>query len=157
MNRFVLIVISAFVLVLSACGGGSSNPPGNNPPPNNPPANSELTGKYNGKLTFGDLFADISFEINSTGNLTGTATITEPSSQPLVVGEKGAMTGTIKTTNSFSGEANVVIEWTNSGKYTITGAVIYSSVTRQLASSAITVKDANGAFVDTGLIVGTKE
>jgi hypothetical protein len=152
MNRFILVVVSALVLVLSACGGGSSNPPANNPP-----ANSTLTGKYNGKLTFGDLFADISFEISSTGSVTGTATITEPSSQPFVLGEKGTMTGTIKTTSSFGGEASLVLELPSSGKYTITGAIIYSDVTRQLGSGSITIKDANGTFVDNGIITGTKE
>jgi hypothetical protein len=40
MNRFVLVLVSALVLFLSACGGGSSTPPGNNPPGNNPPGNN---------------------------------------------------------------------------------------------------------------------
>lgn len=151
MNRFVLIVISALVIVLSACGG-SPNP---NPNPNpNPQPNNELAGKYNGRITFNDWFADIAFTIDNAGTVTGTTTVISPSSP---VGEKGTFTGTIKS-GSINVEFNLTLESASVGKNTLTGAGLYSNVTRQLGSSSITVKDANGTVIEpNGIITGTKE
>lgn len=152
MRTISKLLILGLVLVLSACSsGGSPNPdPDPDPQPNN-----ELAGKYNGSITFNDWFADIAFTIDNAGTVTGTTTVISPSSP---VGEKGTLTGTIKSGSSAATlEFNLVLESAGVGRNTITGAGVYSNVTRQLGSGSITVKDANGTFVDNGIITGTKE
>lgn len=145
MNHVLLAVLSALALVLSGCGGGSSTPDPD-PQPN------ELAGTYNGSITFESWFADMAFTIDNAGNLTGTTTVTDPS-----VGEKGTVTGIVKVASSISIEFDLVLESASIGRNTITGAGIYAETTRQLGSSSLTVKDTNGAFVDTAIIVATKE
>jgi hypothetical protein len=162
-NRFVLVVISALVLVLSACGGGSSNPPGNNPPGNNPPgnnppANNALAGTYLGEMYIEGgvgYFSNASFTISDTGELTGTVTAKDPSDVP--AGEKGTVTGTVKIDSVTSAggftSIDMTVESPTLGKYTLTGGIgQYGTVAGKLqfAVSGFTTKDASGTFLGTG-------
>lgn len=172
MKRFSLIVLSALMLVLSACGGGSSNPPGNNPPGNNPPGNNPptsnaLAGTYLGNFQneVGPLFftGPASFEISNTGQLTGTVTAEGPSDAP--VGEKATITGTV-TISNVTGDAgfasmDITVESPTLGKYTLTGGTgQYGAIAGKLqfAISGFAVKDTSGTFLGTGgTIIGNKQ
>ncbi len=167
MNRFVLIILSALVLVLSACGGGSSTPPGNNPPGNNPPATNALAGSYLGNFQneVGPIFftGPASFEISSTGQLTGTATAESPSDMP--VGEKATLTGTV-TISNVTGDAgftsmDITVESPTLGKYTLTGGTgQYGTIAGkvQFALSGFTIKDSSTTFLGTGgTFLGNKQ
>jgi hypothetical protein len=164
MKRFVLVMVSALVLVLSACGGGSDN---NNPPGNNPPATNVLAGSYLGNFQneVGPIFftGPASFTISATGQLTGTVTAEDPSGTP--VGEKATLTGTV-TIDNVTGDAgfasmDITVESTTLGKYTLTGGTgQYGTVAgkTQFAVSGFAIKDASGTFLGTGgTISGTKQ
>jgi hypothetical protein len=157
MNRFMLVVISAFVLILSSCGGGSSNPPGNNPPGNNPPANNSLAGTYNGDLAedVSGFFSLLTFTIDNAGNLAGTTTAKDVGDAPQ--GEKGTVTGTVKLVSSGITEGDITLESPSLGKFTIVAMKgFYSNGDITLGTG--TVRDANGAFLGTsGLLIAKKE
>jgi hypothetical protein len=173
MNRFAFVLVSALVLVVSACGGGSSTPPGNNPPGNNPPGNNPpatnnpLAGSYLGNFQneVGPIFftGPASFEISTTGQLTGTVTAEDPSGTP--VGEKATLTGTV-TTDNVTGDAgfasmDITVESPTLGKYTLTGGTGQYGTTAgktQFAISGFTVKDSSGTFLGTGgTVLGNKQ
>jgi hypothetical protein len=170
MNRFMLVVISAFVLVLSACGGGSSNPnPNPNPNPKPDPDNA-LAGSYLGEVqvevgSSGPVFytSTASFTISNTGELTGKVTAKDPSDVP--AGEEGTITGTVKIDNVTGNAGFVSIDMTvespTLGKYTLTGGIgQYGTVAGklQVGVSGFTVKDASGTFLGTGgTILGSKQ
>ena len=170
MNRFVLVVVSALVLFLSACGGDSAtnNPPGNNPPGNNPPATNALAGSYVGTVQFeaGDVFYTTpiaSFTISNTGALTGTVTAEAPSDVP--AGEKGTVTGTVTIDSVTAGAGfasiDMTVESPTLGKYTLTGGIgQFGTIAgkTQFAVSNFTIKDASGTPVGTGgTIIGNKQ
>jgi hypothetical protein len=156
LNRFVLMMVGALVLVLSACGG-SSDPPTNNPPTNNPPANNGLAGTYNGDLAedVSGFFSLLTFKIDNAGNLSGTTTAKDVGDAP--AGEKGTMTGTVKVTSAGMVEGDITLESPSLGKFTIQAMTgFYSQGDITLGTG--TVRDANGAFLGTsGLLIAKKE
>jgi hypothetical protein len=157
MNRFVLIVISAFVLVLSACGGGSSNP---NPNPNpNPQPSNQIVGKYNGELTIENTLDSSKFvsalttlTVAGDGTLAGTATTKSPSD----VIEQGTITGKAVYSNDAKIEFNLTAQFPTLGTYTASGNGIYASVTKELAIN-VSAKDSNGTFVGRLILIVQKE
>jgi hypothetical protein len=157
MNRFVLVVISSLVLVLSACGGSPNNPPGNNPPGNNPPGNNSLAGTYNGDLAedVSGFFSLLTFTIDNAGKITGTTTAKDVGDAP--AGEKGTITGTVKLASAGMTEGDITLESPSLGKFTIVAMKgFYNQGDMTLGTG--TVRDENGAFLGTsGLLIAKKE
>jgi hypothetical protein len=152
MNRFILILVGALALVLSACGGsGTPNP---NPQPSN-----QLAGTYNGSFIIDVepfVSAKTTFTIDNAGKVAGTTTSEEPTD---VVGEKGTLTGTTKVDSSgFTVVFDLNYASPTLGAYNgVKGNGIYASTTKQIAASALTVKDASGTFIGDMTITATKE
>jgi hypothetical protein len=156
MNRFVLVMVSALVLFLSACGGGSSTP-APTPTPTPTPSNG-FAGTYNGEVSVLSstpaIQTNATYTIKSNGELSGTITGKPNSDTPA---EKGTVTGTVKdgTTTGLI-EVNITVEMPSVGRYTLTGSGAYSG--KQLAAASLTVKDASGTSLGLdGSIIGNRE
>ncbi len=153
MNRFILVIVSAFVLLLSACGGGSSTPA----PTPTPQPNTGIVGTYNGEIVIGNSNPFVSvittFTIDSTGRVTGATTGTQSSDAP---GEKGTLRGTITGTNTTSLDFNLTFDSPTLKKYTGTGKGQYAGINKNLGA-LLTGKDASSTFVGDFIITSTKE
>jgi hypothetical protein len=154
MNRFIHILVSALALVLSACGGSGTPNPNPNPQPSN-----QLAGTYNGSFIIDVepfVSAKTTFTIDNAGKVAGTTTSEEPTD---VVGEKGTLTGTARVDSSgFTIVFDLNYASPTLGAYSnIRGSGIYASTTKQIAASALTVKNASGTFIGDMTITATKE
>ncbi|MGL4608570.1 MAG: hypothetical protein ACRCYY_02630 [Trueperaceae bacterium] len=166
MNRFALIVLSALVLLLSACGSssGTTTPPTTNPPSTNPPATNtpslNIAGTYNGTIQLDIepfITARATFTIDSSGNVTGTGISESPTN---VEGEQGTITGTIKAADNtgYTFTFDITYSSPTLGAYNnMKGNGFYSEMTKSLSVSTLAVKDSNGVYLGDAILLGTRE
>jgi hypothetical protein len=151
-KRFSNPLLSKYVLItgllfLAACSSGGQT----TPPPTDSP---QIVGKYNGSFVIANSnpFVNVktTLTVDAAGNVSGITTSNAAGA------EKGTIQGTIRGSTAISLDFNLQFEAPATGKYTMTGKGVYSSITKELGSS-LTAKNPAGTYIGDAPLVITKE
>jgi hypothetical protein len=150
-KRFSSHLLITGLLFLAACSSGGQGTPPPAPPPTDSP---QIAGKYNGSFVIANSnpFVNVktTLTVDAAGNVSGITTSNAAGA------EKGTIQGTIRGSTAISLDFNLQFEASSTGKYTMTGKGVYSSITKELGSS-LTAKNPAGTYIGDAPLVITKE
>lgn len=100
------------------------------------------------------IFATSQITISSTGDVTGDCTTIRPTS---VVGERGAVTGTIVLTTSTNATVNLTLAYPTLGTFRVNGSATFAAASGALGVGNAVVRDSSNAVVGSLTMVYQKQ